>query len=114
MRNLTLISLLLILVIACQNTDKKEKETNDMEALSTVSYEIDIDGMTCTGCEETIKAGINRLEGVKMVEAHHTHGHAIVEFIEGKTDTTAIKEAITGSGYLVKGIKKVVEDTPIQ
>ena len=109
MRLLTFLSLFLIMAVSCQNTGNKEKSTSDTAALTAVSYEIIIEGMTCTGCEETVKAGINKLDGIKSVEAHFTNGNALVEYYEVKTDTTAIKEAITGSGYLVKGFKPISE-----
>ena len=108
MRYLTLLSLFIIVAASCQNTNNKESESIDTANLTAVKYEIVIEGMTCTGCEETIKTGINKIDGIKSVEAHHTAGHAIVEYFEGKTDTSAIKEAITGSGYTVKGFKPII------
>jgi len=109
MRYLIFLGLFLTLSVSCQNRGNNEKDSSETASLTTVSVEIIIEGMTCTGCEETVKAGINKLDGIKSVEAHHTHGHAVVEYYEGKTDTSAIKEAISGSGYLVKGLIPIAE-----
>jgi len=72
--------------------------------------ELSIDGMTCTGCEQTIQNNIGKLEGIKSVKASFTTGTAIVEFFPDKVDTTKIKEAVTGSGYTFKKFIPVPEE----
>ena len=64
--------------------------------------EVSIGGMTCTGCEQTIQNNVGKLEGIKSVKASFTTGIAMVEYFDGIVDTTAIRQAITGSGYTVK------------
>ena len=71
--------------------------------------EVSIGGMTCTGCEQTIQAGITKLEGINSVKASYVTGNAFVEYFPGITDTVKIKAAITGSGYTVKRFKPVTE-----
>ena len=65
----------------------------------TATAEISIEGMTCTGCENTICTSIEKIPGVKAVTASHTDGKATVEFDAGKVDTAAIKAAIDAAGY---------------
>jgi copper chaperone CopZ len=65
----------------------------------TATADIAIEGMTCTGCENTICTSIEKIPGVKSVTASHTDGKAIVEFDAGKVDTAAIKAAVDAAGY---------------
>lgn len=106
MKRISIILVMLAMVVSCQNkkADKQENDTVN-ENLSAVKYEISIEGMTCTGCEETIEGGVMDIDGVKSIEASHTDGKALVEFYDEKTDTTAITESITKSGYKVLGFK---------
>ena len=99
------------LVISCQNkrTDRQD-DTDANEDLSAVKYEIAIDGMTCTGCEETIEGGVMKIDGIKTIEASHTEGKALVVFYSEKTDTNAISQSITESGYSVLGFTPLKDE----
>ncbi len=88
-----------LLVISCGRDKKVVKEGMPLEA----SYiEVSIGGMTCTGCEQTIQAGVSKLDGIKSVKASHTDANALIEYYPAVVDTVKIREAITGSGYSVK------------
>jgi len=110
MKNITIILAISALILSCQNTSTDKQEDNSTnEVLSAVKYEISIEGMTCTGCEETIEGGVMKIEGVSSIEATHTDAKALVVFDEEKTDTTAISESITKSGYKVLGFKPLAD-----
>lgn len=106
MKRAAIFMAMIFFAISCQNTanDKDENKVSE-ENLTPVKYEITIEGMTCTGCEETIEGGVMEIDGVKSIEANHTEGKALVVFYSEKTDTTAISKSITGSGYSVIGFK---------
>ena len=110
MRNLALITMILALAVSCQSNTRNSGESASAETVNPVKYEIMIEGMTCTGCEQTIEAGVNKLEGIKSVDANHLEGNAFVEFSESKTDTSSIRKAITATGYKVTGFKSVIEE----
>ena len=107
MRKLVFIAAVVMVALSCQTKEKKSTGSDPAEVVQAVRYEVVIEGMTCTGCEETISAGIEKLDGIVSVKADYTEGKATVEFAEGKTDTTAIKESITGSGYGVVAFKQL-------
>jgi copper chaperone CopZ len=120
MKYLSVLSLILFLAVSCQNNESKKAETTDtetteVEAVSEfVMYSVAIEGMTCTGCEETIEAGVTKVEGVGSVEANHIDGNASIKFEKGKVDTAAVKEVIEASGYKVLSFKEGSEDTIIE
>lgn len=87
-----------LLAISCSG-NRQEKPTGNGEASL---IEVKIEGMTCTGCEQTIQRNVGKLEGIKSVKANFTDGRAIIEYFPATIDTLSIKDAITGSGYVVK------------
>jgi copper chaperone CopZ len=93
---------LIIALISCSGN--RTNNTNEEVEQEISLIEVSIDGMTCTGCEQTIQNKISKLDGIKSIKASFTAGSAIIEYFPGKTDTGKIKETVTGSGYSVKKI----------
>ena len=81
------------------------------ENLKVAALELSIQGMTCTGCEQTIQSGLGSLQGVKQVKANYKNGKAYVEFVPGIGDTTRMRESITSSGYALGSIKSIPLDS---
>lgn len=92
-----LIFTLIMLTVSCGG-NKKEKSPET--GIASV-IEVKIEGMTCTGCEQTIQRSVAKLEGIKAVTATFTDGRAVIEYYPGSVDTLKIKDAITGTGYKV-------------
>ena len=65
--------------------------------------EVSINGMTCTGCEQTIQTSVAKLEGIKSVKADFTTGKAFIDYIPDMVDTSMIRTAIAQKGYIVTG-----------
>jgi len=110
-----LIVICLFLFFGCNNTGSKknspEIKTVALENAGTVAVELSIQGMTCTGCEQTIQSGISSIKGVKQVKANFKDGKAFVEFMPGIADTMQMKEKITASGYILAHVKSIPLDT---
>lgn len=60
-------------------------------------YELAVEGMSCTGCEETVATAIERVDGVHRVEADHETGRIEITADEGTEDEA--RRAIHGAGY---------------
>lgn len=69
-------------------------------------YEINIRGMTCTGCEEHVKSEIGKLPGISELEVSFEKGNALVTFDESKTDIEEVKSAVDKTGYKVESVNK--------
>lgn len=65
----------------------------------TQKIEVQIEGMTCTGCEEHVKAEINKLDGITDLTVSYENGNATVSFDSQKTGIDKITEAINKTGY---------------
>jgi len=108
-------------VIGCGKTDEKTTENKtDSKTTSTEqknesktlevsatdkAVEIQCTGMTCTGCENTIKSKVKKVDGVKDVMADFKSNTVKASFDPAKTNPDAIKEAITSAGYKVESVK---------
>lgn len=63
---------------------------------------LQVEGMTCTGCEQRIGNALRRLEGVRGAAADHTTGRVEARVRPG-TDPQSLAERITAAGYTVTG-----------
>ena len=100
------------LLVACNSNPKTSKE--ETTETSTVAAEwvevlLDVDGMTCDGCENAIKAGVESLEGIASVESSHEEGWTKVKFDKNLTSVEDIEGKITDTGYVVEGEKTRVD-----
>jgi len=108
MKYLTYFLAIALLGISCQSKDTKSTKNESPEAaIEYVLYKVQIGGMTCTGCEKTIEAGVNNIKGISAIEASHLDGTAQIKFVKGQADTTTIKKVIESAGYKVKGFMKL-------
>ena len=90
-------------------SDKQSGKNSEQQTLQVSSgdrsVEIHTSGMTCTGCENTIKAKVKKVEGVKDVIADHKTNVVKASFDPGKTSQDAISESIKSAGYEVLSVK---------
>lgn len=62
---------------------------------------LNIEGMTCTGCEASVETAANGVEGVLEADASYDSGQATVKYDKSKTDGEAITAAINKTGFTV-------------
>lgn len=113
MKKIMLFMLLSTIAFSCQySMQDKEKqskaETIDATQVAAENLKLttlEVEGMTCTGCENTIKKGVTHLGGIVKVTASHNDGKATVEFDAGKTSIEDIKKAIEDKGYEITNFK---------
>jgi mercuric ion transport protein len=79
--------------------NSKEVTVLSQSDIQTVTFEID--GMTCTGCEEHVKHAVNELEGIVDAAASFTDGGATIKFDATKVSIEEVKKAIDATGYKV-------------
>jgi copper chaperone CopZ len=101
-----LLLLALVFCAACaergKQTEEATGETIDSTRLVTVKYSVE--GMTCTGCENTVNYAVGELEGVTNVTSSHQEKYALVTYDSGLVTEEEIKQAITGKGYEFLGV----------
>jgi mercuric ion binding protein len=107
MKNLFFIALIAAFIAGCAgkstSTDNTAEATTTAVANKTVT--LAIDGMTCTGCENTIQDEVTKIAGVTSIKASHLDSTAVVSFDSTKTAIAAIGKAVSDAGYEFKGEK---------
>ena len=97
--------LLIIISFACLNRSKdmsmEEIAMADSSAMKTVLLQVD--GMTCEGCEMTISKEVGKIEGVTDVNASHTDSLTTIVYDTSKASVVLISEKIIELGYTVAG-----------
>jgi copper chaperone CopZ len=64
---------------------------------------LQVEGMTCTGCEQRLGKALRRLEGVREATADHRTGEVRVRFDPAVTDRAALAAQVGTAGYAVTG-----------
>ena len=62
---------------------------------------LNVNGMTCGGCENAVKRAVSMVGGVSAVTASHKDHRVTVDFDAAKTNRAAIEKAIETAGYEV-------------
>jgi copper chaperone len=60
-----------------------------------------VTGMTCGGCENAVKRGLGRLDGVGEVTASHVNERVTVAFDPARITPDRIKARVAEIGYTV-------------
>ena len=60
---------------------------------------IEVQGMTCEGCENTIRVALGRLDGVGTVDPDFRTSQVGVRYDDDRVSEEAINERIRDAGY---------------
>lgn len=77
------------------------KEVVFVEQSNISEIKVDINGMTCTGCEAHIESEVNKLDGILAVDADYETANTTVRFDERKVKIEDIEKAISDTGYKI-------------
>ncbi len=67
------------------------------------SVTLQVEGMTCTGCEQRLGNALRRVDGVREAAADHRSGEVRVRFDSDVTDRAALAAQVHTAGYEVTG-----------
>lgn len=62
---------------------------------------LSVNGMHCTGCENTIENAVGALPGIQKVVASYEKAHVLVSYDDTLSSESAIIDSIVGAGYEV-------------
>ncbi len=108
MRKLMLVTAAMALLVACNSNKAPQAGDSETQAAEAewVEVVLNVDGMTCDGCENAIKAGVENLEGIASVESSYEEGWTKVKYDPDQTSVEEIEGKITETGYTVLGEKE--------
>lgn len=106
----TVISALLIAFPYYSKALLPSEKTNVVivNANNIVKAKLNIEGMTCTGCEESINYALKSEDGVVNANSSYKTGVAYVEYDKTKVNPDQLKNAVEEkAGYTVKNIQQI-------
>lgn len=77
-----------------------------MQPFDLQTITVNIEGMTCTGCEEHVNSELSKVEGVASSKTSYEAGNSVVQFDPTKTKVDSIFAAIRQTGYMPTGLAK--------
>ena len=111
-----IIVLFFVLFISCQDKSTETNETTEAKKekpekvdTSLAEMTLRVKGMTCTGCENTIKSGLEELKGVASVKASHKDSMAIIQYTLNEVTIEQIRDKIKEKGYVAGDILSSAE-----
>jgi len=113
-------AIILISFTACGGGGTKAEKQPDATVMAEDAHahahlhyiQVAVEGMTCEGCQNTVKGAITKVEGVDSAMASFTDGRAFAGYAATTPDTAAIRAAITEAGYKVNGFAFIGHDLP--
>lgn len=106
MKKITLLLLITMVFIGCNQQDNADKNTinnTNVEAVTAIkSIQLNVTGMTCEGCENTVQDRLINIDGVISAQASYKSELAMVSFDSTKVSKEVIAEAINSLGYKVE------------
>lgn len=104
MKRYLIIFFALALFTACQSNTKKAENESKAETTQVVEMqelEMTVTGMTCSGCENTVKNGLKQIDGVVEVQASHKNNKVTIKVEKDKISREEIAQQIETIGYHV-------------
>lgn len=95
------LSILVLVLNACSDSNDKNDLAATTQKPSVLKMVLNVEGMTCEGCESAIQNNLSKLPGVVSVKASHVDKTTTVDFDENKISGEAIEKAILETGYKI-------------
>lgn len=111
-RNAIVIVLLSFALLACNTAPKQPSDkaaVNPSKVLVNKTITLAVEGMTCTGCENTVKASVEKIPGIASASASFKDKTVVIAFDSTRAGINDMSTAITSVGYDVKGLKATVD-----
>lgn len=96
-KNFVFLLMATLFAISCNNPKNESTQATAPEVIKSVEFTVE--GMTCTGCENTIQKSVGSIKGVKTVKADHIAGNTIITYDSTSVSLDAMKQAIVDKGY---------------
>lgn len=65
----------------------------------TTQTTLNINGMTCGGCVNSVTNALKQIDGVNNVQVSLADKNAVIDFDDSKTNVDSLKEAVEDAGY---------------
>lgn len=106
MKRILFLAISLAFLAACNSTvsDKTSETKKEVNVAAVKTIELRVTGMTCEGCENTVKEAVNQVEGVTLTEASYTAEITKISYDTTLTNQEKLTTVINDLGYKVEGL----------
>ncbi len=80
---------------------RTEKQIVVVDQCNFQKVVFEVNGMTCTSCEENVSQEVNKLTGIVNSQASYAKGNTVVAFDNAKINISEIVKSINSTGYSV-------------
>jgi mercuric ion transport protein len=84
-----------------EKRDKQIQTDLIMDPENRMEITLEVEGMTCTGCEGLIQRRVAEIPGVESVKADHLSHETVIVYDKSVTDVQALAKTIEEAGYKV-------------
>lgn len=112
-KNAFVVLLLASALLACNSSPKQASDpaiANPSKVQVNKTITLAVEGMTCEGCENTVKESVENLPGIASAKASYKEKAVVIAYDSTQAKVADISSAITGAGYEVKGLKPTVDE----
>ncbi len=101
-------------LVSCGEKVQEEKKVVKIDKANLLKTVINVDGMTCEGCEAAIQGNVAKIDGVVSVKASHTDKTTIIEYDKTQTNEVEISKVISETGYKIfqDSMKEAIKEVP--
>lgn len=90
----------LMIAVACGTKQEQAK------AVANTTLTLSVEGMTCSGCEESVQTALTKLNGVTEATASHTDSTVVVSFDSTLINVAQLGDEINNLDFQYIGIKQ--------
>ncbi|HLO92534.1 MAG TPA: cation transporter [Lentimicrobium sp.] len=94
-----------IIMFSCNqgtSTGSEKKQTGEQNLAAVKTIQLNVSGMTCEGCENTVESALTKVDGVVTAEASYVKSVASVSYDTTKVKRELLTETINNLGYHVE------------
>jgi copper chaperone CopZ len=84
------------------STGSEKKQTGEQNLAAVKTIQLNVSGMTCEGCENTVESALTKVDGVVTAEASYVKSVASVSYDTTKVKRELLTETINNLGYHVE------------
>lgn len=88
------------MMVSC-NLSTSKKNTEKKVITELVEISLPVDGMTCSGCENTVNTQLLKLDGVTEAKASHIKKQVIIQVDTLVTSIAEVEDEIEKVGYKI-------------
>lgn len=94
-----------IVVFGCQNApNSSAQEEVSATSVEKVYLTLEVEGMTCGGCERTVQGALTAIEGIDSAFASHVDKQVKIFVDTAKVNIIEMQKAIDAKGYTTGNI----------